>query len=236
MGIGIPANKTQVPQLPPGTVGATSQPTAPQEGQQNMFALIASLLGGQQQQQPGLNLGALLTQMRNEPQGDANKGYVPGAMPGDANAQHNPFANGFFQSQNQRIGNESAQLGQYGITGVQAGLAPIQHNPNQPSMGQPVQEAPPNFGGGFNPTTRGIPGGFEGMINPNLPDAQKFADPNFFTAKPGFSTLPPGAVAGDGTTSYRRPGAPPFSFGAGLFGPPKPKTLPQPQNPGGFNY
>ena len=71
---------------------AQPQVAAPQHQQGNIWQLIAQLLqGGGAQQQMQNNTPANLAALRNDPQGDANKGYVPGV----AN-QYNPFSNGFF--------------------------------------------------------------------------------------------------------------------------------------------
>lgn len=57
--------------------------------------LLMSLFGqkpGMGQQQQTFDFTGLLKAMRNDPQGDANKGYVSGV-----NNEANPFSNGFFQ-------------------------------------------------------------------------------------------------------------------------------------------
>lgn len=85
-----------VPQLEGQGAGATSQ-MGQQQGQQQPFnpmMLLSQLLGGQQQPHP-FDFAGALGAVRNDPQGDANKGYVPGSM----NSQYNPFNNGFFGGQ-----------------------------------------------------------------------------------------------------------------------------------------
>lgn len=187
----------------------TSQPAG---GGFDIGKFLQMLLLGSRNALPQVNLGQQLAGIHaaKDPQGAANRGYIPGAMQGQMGSEYSPFANGFFQSHNQRIGNETAQLGQDGITGVQAGLAPMQHNPDAAArfpVGSPVATPEPQQ----PPVSMAIPrrgGGVEGMINPNLPDSQKYGDSNFWSAILGPGSLPKGAVAGDGKTKYKRAGKP----------------------------
>lgn len=196
------SNKPQVPQRPqvgtnPQLYGAYNQTQS--QPQQNQLAQLFQQ--PTMPQQHPFDFAGLLGAMRNDPQGDADHGYVAGQ-----NGAYNPFSNGFFQDNNQRIGNESARLGGYGLTGVQAGLAPFQPNPERPMGGQDISQPPPTTSHPFDPTTIGRPGGgFEGMVNPNAPQGTKYQDSNMFSAIPGVSNLPPGAVAGDERRMYGRP-------------------------------
>lgn len=84
---------------------ASQQPTVttgqqPPQADQNPFAMFMQWMmsQGQQQQQSPFDFAGLLRESRNDPQGDANKGYIPGV----AN-QYNPFDNGFFNGQSQQV-------------------------------------------------------------------------------------------------------------------------------------
>lgn len=129
-----------------------------------------------------------------------------------------------FPSHDERIGREVRMTGDYGLTGVQEGLAPKTVNPARPrpeigrqvadpfdEMGNPLPGV--DFGSPLGSPismpapaahpTRMLPGGgFEGMINPQLQGNAKFSDANTYTGKVGKSTKP------------RRRGSS-FQFGAG---------------------
>ncbi len=194
-----------------------------------MMQMLMQMLAPQQQQMPqGPDFGSLLTQMRNDPQGDRNKSYIPGEMNGS-----NPFSNGFFNfgakdmtpearmaTQGRSAMNQWAQKGQ--VPGVDAGglqslmgqMTPLPgstySSPEQMVFSDPkflprIQQQ--FFGEPFKllkPTRNIAGGGLEGMIDPNLPEDQRFKDANQFTVMPGTS-LKPGQVAGDGQMAYMRP-------------------------------
>jgi hypothetical protein len=102
------------------------------------WQMILQLLSQQQPAQQNFvpeNLAAL----RNDPQGDRNRAYMPGVM-NDAN----PFANGFFKNPAERTQIERDRLTVdpenpvFGMTGVQGGLAA----PQLPPPFAPPMQAP----------------------------------------------------------------------------------------------
>lgn len=113
------------PQPHPFAFGASASPTAPpnsqpQPGAQPLdpMALIAQLLGGTQQPQQAAaapDLGGMLAGIRQakDPQGAANKGYVPGQ-----DNKFSPFSNGFFKTMDQRQQIEQARLGTPGFSSM----------------------------------------------------------------------------------------------------------------------
>lgn len=135
-GFNIPA-KPQRPGFDPGSFGATGHPqdmftaflnwmgqqqspqaTSPEQNRAPLGSPQPNFHfetdGGQgQSQQPHEKLGDLLTQLRNDPQGDANKAYIPGQQgPG------NPFSNGFFKTADQRKQIETDRLGTPGFSSM----------------------------------------------------------------------------------------------------------------------
>jgi hypothetical protein len=175
------------------------QPTDPNQMMMQMFQQMMQQQQPQQQQQ-GPDLGALLAQLRNDPQGDQNKAYMPGVQ-----NQANPFDNGFFKTgdQRQQITQDRGLGGLVGGVGIpsrtDAATNPYAFGP----IGQ-MQEPMVPFAPGFDPQMLQQMSPFQGMIDPMQPDATKFSDQNFFQVQPGVSSLPPGAVAGDGKTNYKR--------------------------------
>lgn len=83
--------------LPPKPVPTKPvQPSAPGGFDMNTFLqFLMGQMGHNQAQPPPINLGAQLAGVKQaqDPQGQANKGYIPGV-----NNQYNPFSNGFFNS------------------------------------------------------------------------------------------------------------------------------------------
>lgn len=106
-GAGFPGATPQpqppAPVVPDAAAAAPVVPQKPQHGGLGGFDLgkfLQVLLAGGTNLLPQVNLGQQLASIRQakDPQGEANRGYVPGAMPGQASAQYSPFANGFFNS------------------------------------------------------------------------------------------------------------------------------------------
>lgn len=111
----------------------------------------------------------------------------------------NPFTNGMFTPAAQRQQQMQNMGPSVGIPSrTDAASNPYAFGPTSPA----VPDAPPQMGGGFAPSTRPIHGGFEGMVNPQAPDATKYSDSNMFTAKPRKTTYTPQA----------QPKRNPFSF------------------------
>lgn len=184
-----------------GGVGATSPASNPWAGLGALFA--------PQQQSPGIDFAKLFGAMRNDPVHDQNSAYNAGVS-GPAN----PFSNGFFNdtaasmspearvaSQGRSATNQWAQLG--GVPGVDP-------------------EKLKNIMGGMTPTS-----------GPQATPQETFSDPFFMRKQklgpytpdntignptpipangmtpfgpvgPDASLLPPGTIAGDGTTNYKR--------------------------------
>lgn len=189
----------------------------PREGTQPQFDLnammMAFLLQQQQQNQDRIAL------QRDRSFGRNIGWNGPGGLTPQAKWDE------MFPSQNDRIGREMRMTGDFGLTGVQAGLAPRTVNPAAPKpqvgrvvadpfdeMGNPLPGV--DFGSPLGPPvsmpappanpTRMLPGGgFEGMINPQLRGPEKFSDANTFTGRMGKTT----------TAKPRRRGSS-FSFGA----------------------
>ncbi len=108
--------------------------------------------------------------------------------------------------------NQWGQLGQ--VDGVDAGklqglMGQKYVNPEATFRSNPgnVIPEPPDMTPGPNPTTRQIPGGYEGMINPQMQGNAKFADANMFTVRPGSApNVPEGAYGMDENGPMYRPG------------------------------
>lgn len=149
------------PQPHPFAFGASASPTAPpnsqpQPGAQPLdpMALIAQLLGGTQQPQQQTSapdLGGMLAGIRQakDPQGAANKGYVPGQ-----DNKFSPFSNGFFKTADQRQQIEQDRLGVPGFSSVP-----------QAQQGQLLQQhiAPNNGVGAINANP------MQSLIHPIIP-------------------------------------------------------------------
>lgn len=205
----------------PFSFGASASPTQQQQPQMptdpnQLLALMFQQMMQQQQQpqhqQQGPDLGALLAQLRNDPQGDQNRAYMPGV-----NNEANPFSNGFFKTADQRhqIEQDRGLSGLVGGVGI-PGRTDAATNPYAFGAISTTPDSITPWQGGVNPTLRNAGGGlFEGMINPGLPDAQKYGDANMFGIHPGQSSLPPGMVAGDGKTNYSRSKKKPLPKGSG---------------------
>lgn len=188
--------------MPGFSFGASARPTLPSEQQQpplvvpsnpaaNMWSMLGQALTGAGQHQ-GLDLPGLFAAIRNDPQGDRNRGYTPGF-----NNEQNPFSNGFFQSgashmtpesvfapQGRNATNQWAQLGQVPgvapgkLQGLMGEIAPHPSGYGLPDS--PVSD--PHFADrmakmfGHSPGLPALnapmqtPRGLEGMINPNIPN------------------------------------------------------------------
>lgn len=215
--------------IPSDGLTAAPQTTAPTDPTAGLLALLAKALAPQPQQ----DLSGLLAQLRNDPQGDANKGYIPGV----SNAS-SPFSNGFFNdsaasmspegrmaTQGRSAMNQWAQQG--AVPGVDASAL-------QSLMGQmtplPGPQATPSesFSDPFFMRRKGIgpysaDNQFDGMFQQG-PGMR--ANPKTGETPYGFlgqSELPPGIVAGDGTTNYKRSNPDLF------FGMVKPKNMMKPK-------
>lgn len=149
----------------------------------------------QQAQQPNL---AILAQVLNAPRGHhygIGGGEISDANP-LGNAGGDPFSNGFFQ-------NHAPML----PTNVLGGSSPqdiLAFNPVAHPIPQTPVPSPIAFG--------------QGMINPQLPDAAKYQDPNFWSASPNINPLGwlPGATVRDEAKQYAAAKSPkrPFSVSA----------------------
>lgn len=122
---------TQSPQLPTQPK-PTSQPQHP-----DPWAMILQLMTQPQApQHQGTDLSGLLTQLRNDPQGDANKAYIPGQQgPG------NPFSNGFFKTAEQRKQIETDRLGTPGFSSQTPQAQQAALGTHQPVPGANVMNA-----------------------------------------------------------------------------------------------
>lgn len=208
--------------MPPFSFGASASPTqapagpVPPAGGNNDFlaALMKMLQQQPQQQQAPVDFASLFSSVRNDPQGDANRAYVPGATSGAGS----PFTNGFFNNsaadlspearaatQGRSASTQWAQMGQNSnvdpakLAGLFSQMTPIPH-PYESTEASPVSD--PYFAGRM-----------EHMFGPGfqVPQAQTPEVRRATPVGPGGPynantnpQLPPEAVAGDGTTSYRR--------------------------------
>lgn len=152
--------------------------------EQNPFAMFMQWMMSQQPQQPVNNVPENLAALRNDPQGDRNKAYMPGVM-NDAN----PFANGAFLSNSQRIAREkevlspSADQPVFGMTGVQAGMGtPMMPPPYAPPMSSPFSGMMPKPAQGPGDYSL-VPNGITGPMTPQN-DAAAAAE-YLRQAKPG---------------------------------------------------
>lgn len=176
---------------PPGT-----PPQQQPQGGQNPWAMIAALMGQHSGYNPMGEAQADLLRLqglRHNPQGDANLGYVPGI-----DSQSNPFSNGFFNSQASQMTQEARlasqgpnAMNQWGQLGQVQGVDPVAlqqaNQQRQQAFGQNMhlnQQPAPHFQSPplmqASPYQHMLPGGgFEQIINPGLPDSQKYGDSNF---------------------------------------------------------
>lgn len=178
------------PQLPSETV--TPPMVVPPNPQANIWSMLGQALAGAGASGKGLDIPALLTALRNDPQGDANKGYIPGVD----NAS-SPFSNGFFKdgasnmspearvaSQGRSATNQWAALG--GVPGVDPAklqniMGQMQPHPNGLGVGEPSvdQYSDPFFASKL-----------EHMLNPHpflLPQQPQVKKPQAKPATKGFS-------------------------------------------------
>jgi len=181
------------PQQQVDPFGASPQPMAPfganaspQPGfqmgagaqDQNPFAMFMQWMMSQQPQQPVNNVPENLAALRNDPQGDRNKAYMPGVM-----NEANPFANGAFLSNSQRMQREQDVLGTPGMTGVQAGMGtPMMPPPYAPPMSSPFSSMMPKPAQGPGDYSL-VPNGITGPMTPQN-DAAAAAE-YLRQAKPG---------------------------------------------------
>lgn len=113
-GFGFGAQQPQ-PVITPGVTPIP--PAAPAAPAANMWAVLGQALSGIGAAHPGIDIPGLLTALRHDPQGDANKGYVPGV-----DNQSNPFSTGFFQNSASQLSPEARQASQGGSAMTQWGL------------------------------------------------------------------------------------------------------------------
>lgn len=175
-----------IPQTPMGSQMPTSAMDAPQGQSQIPWAQILANPG-----QPHNNTPDNLAALRNDPQGDHNKAYMPGVE-----NSANPFSNGNFKTTGERIQREQEVLSPspdqpiFGMTGVQHGMGQAVSNPLAPPIQQPLSGQMPNLQEP-NPFAMMNSGGFTGPKTPQN-DAAALAEYGR-QAKPG------------GLRQYRRP-------------------------------
>lgn len=133
----------------------------------SMFMEMMKAFFAQQQGGAAPNHVADIRELRNDPQGDMNKLYIPGQ-----NNAANPFFNGTLPS------SDALAARAAGNTNPAPPMSPPSHA--MPNRTAPM--APPPFPN-TDATRRPLPGGgFEQMIDPSLPDAMKYGDQNFWSA------------------------------------------------------
>lgn len=184
-----PFGATASPQpMAPFGANASPQPgfqMGAQVQDQNPFAMFMQWMMSQQPQQPVNNVPENLAALRNDPQGDRNKAYMPGVM-----NEANPFANGAFLNPAQRIQREkdvlspSADQPVFGMTGVQAGMGtPMMPPPYAPPMQSPFSGMMPNRAAQGPADYSLVPNGITGPMTPQN-DAAAAAE-YLRQAKPG---------------------------------------------------
>lgn len=172
----------------------------------------------QQQQQPQ-DLGALLGQLRNDPQGDANHSYMPGM-----NNASNPFSNGFFQSSASQMTPEArlasqgpSAMNQWGAMGQVGGVDP---NVLQ-GLNQQVQQTR-----SANPHAA-----------PDFASAAATASPSPYQTQDSGANMTLGEMlmgrneGPNQTAAWQSQGSPQPGFGFGGSGKPTPKPKPTPTPP-----
>lgn len=180
---------------------APQHPTQP-AGQPDFLALFLQALQAHQQQQGQLGQGRLGLQQDQTFGRHLNAGGQP------ITGNQDPFSNGMFTPAAERLKTMEGYGSAVGIPPrTDAATNPYVFGP----LGPARPDAPGIPGGPFAPSTRAIPGGFEGMVNPAAPEATKYSDSNMFTARPQPTTFGGPQPAKKKTT---RPGSS-FSFGAG---------------------
>lgn len=169
---------------------------------QDLLALLIPLLTGQQQQQSVGNPDvALLRELRNDPIGDRNKSWTSVGPGGGLDMAKSA---GYFNAPKVWENPDGTANPNFGV-GVRvpprtdAASNPYAFGALGPGTRVPNTWVLPGMFPSLRDTGRG---GLEGMIDPNAPDAIKYSDQNMFGIAP--TTLPPGVVASDGTTQYRR--------------------------------
>lgn len=98
---GFEINLPPIPQLPGGAAGPVG-PSSP-------WAMF-----GQQAPAPPIDFASLFSSMRNDPVGDANKSYIPGAV----DSPTNPFTNGFFGANSASTLSPEAGMATQGRSGM----------------------------------------------------------------------------------------------------------------------
>lgn len=177
-------------------------------------SFMHELMANKQQQAPaGPDLGALLGQIRNDPQGDANRAYMPGRggagspwagpLTFNSGAEHmSPEA--LAATQGRSATTQWAQLGAnpnvdaLGLTALMGKMTPLPGEGATPSVDQ---FSDPFFVRRMDKMEHPIP-----FQIPGAPEVRK-ATPVGAGGVYGQNnkvTLPEGSVVGDGTTSYRR--------------------------------
>lgn len=156
---------------------------APAAGGLDFHAILASLMQ-QQQNQPNL---AALAQVLNAPRGHhygIGGGEITGENP-QGNIGGDPFTNGFFGHQ--------APANPGFVLGASTPQQIAAFNPQTLVPPMPSAPSPPVFG--------------QGMINPQLADASKYQDSNFWSASPQINPNGwlPGASVRDESKQYGTP-------------------------------
>lgn len=193
LGVGQQAPFSLGGQLPP--IPQYPQQQLPQQ-QANPFAM---LMAPQEQQQQQNFVPENLAALRNDPQGDKNRSYVPGLM-----NESNPFSNGTFLGHDQRAAREQQVLGQPGITGASPEqrmqhMQQTQFQAGQAGLGNPYSNAgsvvPPLF---MNPT-------MYPQSNPNQLSAFEASHGMQNGASPSTASINPWGI-GWATTNQPQPG------------------------------
>lgn len=200
----------------PFSFGASAAPVVPnsqpQPGAQPLdpMALLAQLISGSQQpqQQTTPDLGGMLAGIRQakDPQGAADKGYIPGQ-----NNAFSPFSNGFFKTAEQRQQVEQNHLGGPGFSSIpqaQQGQLLQQHMAPNPAENAALASPAPFQ---LDPSTLAQ---IHGQQNPQtLQGMVGQPTPNPFVGF-GQPTRPPRFSGPTATPSAKgSPAKSPFSFG-----------------------
>lgn len=177
---------SQPPSFAPPPMPTTAASTSP-------WAMLAPLFAPQQQQ--GIDWNAIQNIVRKpDVQGERNRAYAPGR-----GGEGSPWAEPI------RFEDAATRYEKMKGYGPAVGIPPRTDVASNPYAFGAIAQTEPKADA-FVPqlSQEQLRRGAEGMINPALPDDQKYKDANFWRALPGQSSLPPGMVAGDGSTNYRR--------------------------------
>lgn len=174
-----------------------------------LMQLLPMLLGQNGVPQGGGNnvFGQLLDVVRPDKGGDANRRSGLPSYNTDA-AEASPFLNGFFDDKTTRMADMQNRTGAYAPTDPARAMQTVLQmqaaglDPGRRGIGNVVPEPTGAFlGPSAIPQNLGAEG-YAGVINPTLPDAQKFQEPNIFSVMPGVTGstagIPENAFAWDG--------------------------------------